>query len=474
MLATLCFHLAQTGVSPLTTGEVDAAAPLLRGETRLDIFHGYLGVFIVAFVVTLLSTPIMRRLAIQNGIIDRPSEARKIHRVPVAYLGGVAVFIGMLAAIVFSFVAPDLVISGKVISLIDEHRSQFEQKPVPVSVLVGMFAIMFTGLMDDVTHLVPRAKIGGQLLAAAALAYEDVGTKVAAGLLQPIGALLGNQDLQYTFSLPVSLPLFGSVIHLDLIYWTGVAIIAMFVLGACNASNLIDGLDGLLSGVTAICAIGLLMIALGMAVADDGQLDSGRVTLCMALLGACLGFLPHNFNPATIFLGDAGSLLLGYVTIVIVLMLGDTGRTHLVVAGLLIYSIPIIDTVLAMVRRKLAGKPFSAPDDQHLHHMLKRALGVKGAVLALYGIGTVFAALGVWLSMGRVRVVFTIAMVFAAFIGVTAVKVARRQALEAQAAALGGALAGAAPPPPPPPPPAQHGPHGSGAPRPARESAVAP
>ena len=122
------------------------------------------------------------------------------------------------------------------------------------------------------------------------------------------------------------------------------------------------------------------------------------------------------------------------VTIVLVLSLGDTGRTHLVVAGLIIYAIPIIDTVLAMVRRKMAGRPLSSADDQHLHHILLRALGVKGAVFTLYGIGVVFAALGVWLSMGRVRVVMTIALVIAAFIWVAAVKVARRQAIETAAA----------------------------------------
>lgn len=424
-------------IGPSDLGQaLDTALPVPTVGTALDIFHGYLGVFVVAFLVSLGMTPIMRRLAIANGIVDRPSESRKIHRVPVAYLGGVAVFIGMLAAITFSYIAPDLVIRGRPLELIQQHTSRFEQHPVPVSVVVGMFAIMFTGLLDDVAHLIPRSKVGGQLLAAAALSYQDIGTKVATGLLRPIGEFFGNQDLAWRLQLPFEIPGYGSFVTFDLIYWTGVILIAVFVLGACNASNLIDGLDGLVSGVTAIASIGLLLISLSLAAADDGRIDSARVVLALALLGACLGFLPHNFNPATIFLGDAGSLLLGYVTIVIVLMLGDTGKTHLVVAGLLIYSIPIIDTVLAMVRRKLAGKPFSSADDQHLHHMLKRALGVKGAVLTLYATGALFAALGMWLSMGRVRVVFTIAMVVWAFIGVTAVKVARRQALEAQGEAL--------------------------------------
>lgn len=419
-------------VGPTSTPMDDAAS--LAGDvaaaTPLQLFHDYLAVFIVAFLVTVLATPLMRRLAVANGVIDRPSESRKLHRVPVAYLGGVAVFLGVLAGIAFSYaevLLPE--------SLFKYHISPrlLDLRPVPISVVLGMTLIMLTGLIDDVVGLVPRLKIGGQLLAAAALAMEDVGTKVAQGALTPIGRLIGNESLIYHLPLPAAFEsLIGQAsIQFDIVYWVGTAIIAVFVLGACNASNLIDGLDGLLSGVTAIAAAALLIVALMLASADDGPLDGSRIVIALALLGACLGFLPHNFNPATIFLGDSGSLLLGFLTIVLVLSLGDTGKTQLVVAGLVIYSIPIIDTILAIVRRKLAGRAMSSADDQHLHHMLKRALGVKGAVLTLYAIAIAFGALGVWLTFGRVRVVFTVAMVFATFIGVTAVKVARRQAIEA-------------------------------------------
>ena len=176
------------------------------------------------------------------------------------------------------------------------------------------------------------------------------------------------------------------------------------------------------------------MIALTLALTDDGPLDAPRLVLCLALLGACLGFLPHNFNPATIFLGDCGSLLLGYCTIVLVLSLGDTGKTHLVMAGLIIYAIPIIDATLAIFRRKFAGKKITEADDQHLHHILRRALGVKGAVFALYAISLGFAALGIALSEGRGRVTYALALVFAAFIGVMSFKVARRDYIEKQAA----------------------------------------
>jgi UDP-GlcNAc:undecaprenyl-phosphate GlcNAc-1-phosphate transferase len=155
--------------------------------------------------------------------------------------------------------------------------------------------------------------------------------------------------------------------------------------------------------------------------------------LCLALLGACLGFLPHNYRPATIFLGDCGSLLLGFCTAVVILTLGDTGKTYLVIAGLIIWAIPIVDTVLAIVRRKMAGRPMSSPDDQHLHHMLKRTLGVQGAVLTLYGIAAVFATLGVLMSVTNAKAIYVAALVLGSFLVVTAVKIARLKQIEEQA-----------------------------------------
>lgn len=406
---------------------------------RVGILHGYVVVFIISFIVTLIATPLVRRLALANGIIDRPSEARKVHRMPVAYLGGVAVFLGIMAGILYSYIATFSP------GLLDFHPTRFldgeERHMVPPSIVFGLTLIMIVGLIDDVAGIAPRIKVGGQLIAAAALAASDVGVKVAAGVIVPVAKAIGMKTMlvnnieTVAWQIPLPTPIAGMEhITLDLVYWAGTAVIAVFVLGACNASNLIDGLDGLLSGTTAIASIGLLVIALGMAVADDGPRDGPRIILCLALLGACLGFLPHNFNPATIFLGDCGSLLLGFNTIVIILMLGDQGQTKLVVAGLIIYAIPIIDTVLAIVRRKLAGKSISAADDQHLHHMLKRALGVKGAVFSLYGIAILFASLGVALSVGRARVIYAIALVFAAFVGITAIKIARRKQWEEHAA----------------------------------------
>lgn len=418
--------------APELAASADAMGEVPATITRMWIAQGYMWVFVISFIVALAATPIMRRLAIANGIIDHPTDARKVHRMPVAYLGGVAVYLGLMAGVLYSYLA--IWTPGLIRYHPSEHMLDGEiHAPVPISIILGMFIIMLVGLLDDVIKISPRIKIAGQLVAAAALAIETVGVQVARGVMEPIGELFGNPNLTWHIPLPEAAGFLGASIEIDMIYWAGTAVIAVFVLGACNASNLIDGLDGLLSGTTSICAFGLFVIALTLALVDDGPRDSQRIVLCLALLGACMGFLPHNFNPATIFLGDCGSLLLGYCTIVIILTLGDTGKTHLVAAGLIIYAIPIIDTVLAIVRRRLAGKSISDADDQHLHHMLKRSLGVRGAVLSLYAIGAGFAVLGVWLSLGRSRLVYAVVLVFAAYIGVTAIKIARRKQIEEQA-----------------------------------------
>ncbi|HCT45061.1 MAG TPA: hypothetical protein DF699_07605, partial [Phycisphaerales bacterium] len=404
-------------------------------STQLDILSGYILVFAVAFIVTVLMTPLVRKLAIANGIVDHPSEARKIHKMPIAYLGGVAVYLGIVAGIIFSYFGAEIPLLVQYHEIKPEHLIDGYAKPiVPLWIALGMTSIVLVGLLDDVTGIPPRVKLGGQLIAAAALALGNIGINVAAGILSPIGNLLNNQDLIYHIPLPGDIPGLGSSIELDLIYWSGTAIIAIFVLGACNASNFIDGLDGLLTGVTSIAMAGLLAIALTLAMLDDGVFDAPRIIFGLAVLGACLGFLPHNFNPASIFLGDTGSLLLGYCSAVMILSLGDTGKTWLVAAGLIIYAIPIIDTALAIIRRKLAGKKMSDPDADHLHHMLKRAFGVKGAVFTLYGIGLVFAIMGVMLSYFRGRLIYALALMMASYIGIYAIKVARQSQIHAAAA----------------------------------------
>jgi UDP-GlcNAc:undecaprenyl-phosphate GlcNAc-1-phosphate transferase len=218
--------------------------------------------------------------------------------------------------------------------------------------------------------------------------------------------------------------------------------VAAFVLGGSNAANLLDGLDGLLSGITAVMCLGLLALSLLIVYAlppdilNVGEMASSmagaRVVLCMSLLGACLGFLVYNFNPASIFLGDAGSLLIGYLSVTIIMTFAnlrpfgcplvvrappdptaalpgalpppplppDAGyeghSTLLVMCGLAMFGLPILDTALAIIRRRRAGVPFSTPDANHLHHRVKRSMdgSVRRTVVAMYGMELGLSLLG--------------------------------------------------------------------------------
>ena len=404
-----------------TPAPTDAAVPgvLFR---PLELLNGYAPVFLVAFTATLLATPIVRNIAVSAGIIDMPDRQRKLHAYPVAYLGGLAVFLGVVA----SLMGASFLSRGDASML----------RVVPFSVVIGMVAIVFTGLADDIWKWDPRLKVAGQLIAAAALAIEDVGPKLAEGALVPF---FGPSDM--------SLFTVGqfAIRNAELYYWIGTGLVALFVIGGCNAANLIDGLDGLLSGTTAIMAIGLLAISMLMALTEpvedpETSLVGMRIVLSLALLGATLGFLPYNFNPAMIFLGDCGSLLLGYLCVVIIMSFGEKGQTELVVAGLVVFSLPMLDTILAIIRRKLAGMPFHSADSNHIHHLLKRSLGtVRRAVFALYAITACFAALGVamaatrLLTDTRVLSVVSIAFAFFAFISAVAIKVARQASWQLQA-----------------------------------------
>ncbi|MCH2136321.1 MAG: undecaprenyl/decaprenyl-phosphate alpha-N-acetylglucosaminyl 1-phosphate transferase [Phycisphaerales bacterium] len=393
-----------------------SAAGSVTELSGLGLIGVYLPVLVAAFLVTLLVTPVARRVAFATGVIDRPDEARKVHRRPVAYLGGLAVLAGLVAGIAV----------GYMLNVPLAFRS------VPVSIVVGMFAIVLTGLADDVWGWDPRWKVAGQLVAAAALAESYVGTQAAAGFIE---FFTGTRDLSFE----MVLPLVGGF-TIDPVDFVGVALIAVFVLGGCNAANLIDGLDGLLSGTVAIAATGFLLISLLAAMwltdadvtaagellpeklltEDDGSTLAGaRIVLAMALIGATLGFLPHNWNPATIFLGDTGSLLLGFTCVTLVLMLGDQGQTHLVVAGLIVFGLPIMDTVLAIFRRKVQGLPASSPDAEHMHHQFKRMLGgVKSAVVGMWCVEGLLTLVGVTLALLTLTHEVRVVVPYAVFIGI--------------------------------------------------------
>ncbi|MEE9403721.1 MAG: MraY family glycosyltransferase [Algisphaera sp.] len=353
----------------------------------------YAVVFATAFMVALATTPVVRFIARKYDVVDHPDLVRKHHKKPVAYLGGLAIFIGWFAGIAASY------LTG--LDLAGDHA-------FPLMLVIGAGVITFTGLVDDVIPGVQaRQKIGGQLFAAAALTSQRVGF-----------------DLTET--------LYG-LVHLypneTVIYCSATCLVAIIVLGGCNAVNLIDGLDGLSSGVVAIAMASFLAIAVVAADQPEGfELladHPNRVVLALATLGALAGFLPFNWNPASIFMGDAGSLLLGFLSVSAILLMGDVGNysLKLVTASLVVFAVPITDTSLAIIRRKLRGQPIFSPDSQHLHHLLRRSgLSVKQSVLTMYAGGLLFGAIGIAMiafrlrwrtSIGIVAIVYAIIMLVA-------------------------------------------------------------
>lgn len=391
--------------------EITAGARLDRA---LALLAEGLPALAASFAVTLAVVPIVRRIAHATDVVDKPDMVRKLHGRTVAYLGGVGIFMGVFMGIL----ANALFARGEMADL----------PPVPFSVVLGMVAITFTGLADDIWKFDARLKIAGQLVAAAALAIDDIGVNVAYGLLAPI---LGAPD-------HVLLHLGGFAVNNGhIFYWVGTGLVALFVIGGANAANLLDGLDGLLSGISAIMCIGLLALSVAIVFALPPDMSDVtvaarsmagvRIVLAMALLGSCLGFLVYNFNPASIFLGDAGSLLIGFLSVTIIMTFAnlqpfanpyvvrateltaavpgapvpitagyDGYSTLLVMCGLAMFGLPLLDTSLSIIRRRRAGVPFSTPDANHLHHRFKRHFGgsVRQAVGALYGVETMLCVVG--------------------------------------------------------------------------------
>ena len=361
----------------------------VRPLTPDEVLSPYIFVFYVSFAVTFALTPVMRLVATYYGVIDEPDNARKVHKAPVAYLGGVAMFLGWICGLAVS-------------QYLKLHRIQpgwpTAQPIVKFSIVAGGIVIVVLGLWDDVRRVSPRVKIAGQALAALFLLWDGVGVDVTRPLLSPIAVKLGHPYL------------FGEWF----IYLTSALVVVGIVVACCNASNLMDGLDGLCGGVTAIIALGFLFVAVHLAAVGGGvrtNSDALRVILALALLGAVLAFVPYNFNPASIFMGDTGSMLLGFSCAVMIIMMGEE-RTKWLLAAMVVFALPILDTALAFARRWVNGRPVFSADKLHFHHqLLARGFSVKKTVMISYGLALMFGVLGVAMVLIRTRYAIALYMV---------------------------------------------------------------
>jgi len=315
---------------------------------------------VVAAVTAALVTPRVRSLALAVGVVDRVDE-RRMHADPKPRIGGIAVYLGfafgLFVAVGFALQTPSL------------FHNPYEIHNF-LGLLFGGTLIMIVGVWDDVMHMRPRNKFLAQVLVA--LVSMIYGFRIE-GFDQPFGH-------QY-----INIPA-----------WLGYPLTLVWYLGMMNAINFLDGLDGLLAGVTAISGIFLFAIALA-----HGHFVAALVLA--ALVGGALGFLPYNFSPATIILGDTGSLFIGYVfATVSVIVTAKVAITISLLVPLVALALPVVDTGLAIWRRVRAGRAISEGDREHFHHLLvfQFGLDVRQAVLLIYAVSFVLVAAAYLLTGG--------------------------------------------------------------------------
>ena len=293
----------------------------------------YIAAFASAFGISLFATPFAKKISIKLGAIDYPKK-RGLHKEPLPRMGGIAIFLGFMITIF----------------IIMPFEKEFRDMQF-VGFLTGAIIIVILGALDDIHNLSAKVKFAIQIMAA--LVVVLTGTKIDISMW-PFGGHLG------AFSVPITI---------------------IWIVGIINAVNFIDGVDGLAAGVSSICALCLMILC----IITGSQLS---VVLVATLAGSCLGFLPRNFNPAELIMGDTGATFLGYVlSVSSILGVFKSYTILVVVVAVLSMALPILDTLFAMVRRAYNGKHIMSADRGHLHHrLIDKGYTQKQAVVLLYGI----------------------------------------------------------------------------------------
>ncbi len=322
-----------------------------------------------ALALTFISTPIVKSFAQKVGAVDVPSDSRRMHDHPIPRMGGLAIFLGFILSVVL---------------FADINR------PVQ-GILPGAVAVVIVGVIDDIVPLKAWVKFLCQIFAALIAVYHGV-----------IIEIFSNFNI---FSASDYL-LLGKL---------SIPITVIWIVAITNSVNLIDGLDGLAVGVSAIGSLSMLVVALIVA-------ESNVAILLAALVGACLGFMPYNLNPAKIFMGDTGALMLGYIlaTVSVIGMFKFYAIISFAVP-ILSLGLPIFDTAFAFFRRLLSGQNPMSPDRGHFHHrLIDMGLSQKQAVAVLYLISAILGLAAVVITTsGEIKaIILLLAFCVAAAVGI--------------------------------------------------------
>lgn len=329
--------------------------------------------FVIAFVLSFALTPFVKKLAYKIGAIDVPKDNRRMHKKPIPRLGGLAIFIAIMIALIFGIIS----------SYIEGNTFIFDNRII--GFILGSTMIVVMGLVDDVKPIKAIYKLIIQIIAASVAVYFGI----------KLGAI-ANPFVD------------GSYFNLG---WLEIPLTILWIVGLTNAINFIDGLDGLATGIAAISSISLLFIFI-----LTGQ-SMGAIFMTIIFAGATLGFLPFNFNPAKIFMGDTGSNFLGFsLAIISILGLAKTYTIISLIAPIIILALPIFDTGFTIIRRFVNAKPIFGADKGHIHHrLIAKGLSTRQAVFILYIICALLGMLAIVLvdsSLWKVIVLIIAIMIF--------------------------------------------------------------
>jgi len=317
-----------------------------------------------AIGISAAATPLVKKLALKLDVIDLPKGKRKIHDKPIPLLGGLSIYIAFVVV---------MILKGGNLSMSE------------IGIITGATVIVIGGVIDDTFDLKPRYKLIFQITAAVIL--------IAFGVhISSITNPLANGEGYWNVG------------------WLAIPFTILWVIGITNAFNLIDGLDGLAAGVALISSITIFIIAI-----LNNRADAAILTAILS--GAILGFLPYNFNPATIFMGDTGAQLLGFLLAAISIEgTIKSAAAFAIAVPILALGIPIYDTIFAVIRRKINGKPIMQGDRGHLHHrLMDMGLSQRQTVLIMYLISAVLGSIAViamQISNRRAYFVLALVMVF--------------------------------------------------------------
>lgn len=335
----------------------------------------------IGLVIAYVLTPAVAWLATQAGVLDRPG-GRHIHRAPVPRLGGIAIYLAFIAAVVVGLPVErpiHVAFEAQRITVVIPYLPAID-RPI-IALLLGATLITLVGVWDDIRGTRPIVKLGGQIAAAAVLLPFGVGMDV---LTNPLGGMFFVGPL-------------------------GAIVTVAWIVALCNVMNLIDGVDGLASGIAAIAGATLL-------VASYHRGDVGTAILAAALAGGALGFIPFNFNPARIFLGDTGSMLLGYLLGALSVLGTYKSYTALsLLVALAALGVPVTDTAFAIARRWRNRRPIFEADTQHLHHrLLQRGLSPRQTAAVLYIVTGILSAGALMVSgVGRFPIIAVLGLLLA-------------------------------------------------------------